>query len=116
MAANDGEEIVEVVGHAAGEAAQGVHFLRLAELRFELPLFGGVFLEGTAHKVESVGQARHFIMTAGVEWIGVIAAFESLDALDERSERASDGVGDEVDEPAAEENGYEGDLQEQAVQ
>jgi len=52
VAADDGEEIVEVVGDAAGHAAEGFHFLGLAELAFELFALGLVALEGVAHAVE----------------------------------------------------------------
>ena len=36
VAADDGEQVVEVVGDAAGEPADGLHLLRLAELLLEL--------------------------------------------------------------------------------
>ena len=32
VAVNDGENVVEIVRHAAGELADGFHFLRLAQL------------------------------------------------------------------------------------
>ena len=32
VAVNDGEDVVEIVGNPAGELADGLHFLRLAEL------------------------------------------------------------------------------------
>src|SRR6266446_441089 len=46
VSADDGEEIVEVVGDAAGEAADGFHFLRLTELIFEDAALGDVFGDG----------------------------------------------------------------------
>ena len=46
IAADDHEEIVEVVGDAAGEAADGFHFLGLAELVFEHAALGDVFGDG----------------------------------------------------------------------
>ena len=37
-----GEHVVEVVGDAAGELADGLHLLALGELRFERALLGDV--------------------------------------------------------------------------
>src|SRR5208282_475656 len=37
------QEVVEVVGDAAGEAADSIHFLRLAQLFFELTPVGDIF-------------------------------------------------------------------------
>jgi len=42
VTADHAQQIVEVVGHASGEAAQGFHFLRLKKLRFEFALLGPV--------------------------------------------------------------------------
>ncbi len=53
MAADYGEQVVEVVGDAAGHAAKGFHFLSLAELTFELFALGFVALQSVAHPVES---------------------------------------------------------------
>ena len=39
---NDSEQIVEVVRDTAGKAPDGLHFLRLTELIFQLPAFGNV--------------------------------------------------------------------------
>src|SRR5258708_21995956 len=46
IAAYDHKEIVEVVGDAAGEASNGLHFLSLAELIFKGPAIGDVFSDG----------------------------------------------------------------------
>ena len=45
IADDDGEQIVEIVGDAAGELAHGLHLLRLAELLLHLPALGDVFLD-----------------------------------------------------------------------
>ena len=45
IALDDHEEIVEIVRHAAGELADGVHFLRLAKLLLEQALLGDVVAE-----------------------------------------------------------------------
>ena len=43
-ALDDRQHVVEVVGDAARELADGFHLLRLPQLRFELPLAGDVAL------------------------------------------------------------------------
>ena len=35
---NDGQDVVEIVRHAAGQLADGLHFLRLAQLLLQAPL------------------------------------------------------------------------------
>ena len=42
MALNDGQEIVEVVRDSAGQLSNGLHFLRLAELLFQLLAHGDI--------------------------------------------------------------------------
>ena len=42
MALNDGQEIVEVVRNATGQLSNGFHFLRLAELLFQLLTLGDI--------------------------------------------------------------------------
>ena len=42
VAHDDGEEIVEIVGYAAGELTDGVHLSRLRQLLLELPLLGEI--------------------------------------------------------------------------
>ncbi len=44
---DDGEQVVEVVGHAAGKVADGLHLLRLAELGLDLLLAGEAFAHVT---------------------------------------------------------------------
>ena len=39
---NDGQQVVEVVRHAAGQLSDGFHLLRLLILRLEGPAFGDV--------------------------------------------------------------------------
>ena len=43
VSVDDHQQVVEVVGDAAGQAADGIHFLRLAKLLFELTAVGDVF-------------------------------------------------------------------------
>ena len=40
MAADDGEQVVEIVGDAAGQLSDGLHLLGLAQLRLQLGLRG----------------------------------------------------------------------------
>src|SRR5579864_6377783 len=54
VAMDDGEQVVEVVGHPAREAADGFHFLGLAELGFQATLFGNFPLRAPDAKQESV--------------------------------------------------------------
>ena len=42
VAENRRQDVVEVVGHAAGQGAEGVHLLRLPQLLFELLALGDV--------------------------------------------------------------------------
>src|ERR1700686_972149 len=55
VAANYGQQVVEVVGDAAGHAAEGFHLLGLAEVAFELPALLFISLQSAAHAVESAG-------------------------------------------------------------
>ena len=48
VAEDRGQEIVEVVGDAAGELADRIHLLRLDQLRFELPAFGDIDADADA--------------------------------------------------------------------
>ena len=46
MALNDGQDVVEIMGHPGGQLADGFHFLGLAELVFEGDLLGDVLRDG----------------------------------------------------------------------
>src|SRR5271168_2005050 len=56
MALDDHEEIVEVVGDAAGETADGFHFLSLAELFFELMTLGNVLGDDEADPAAAISK------------------------------------------------------------
>ena len=43
MTLNDGQNIVKVVRHAAGELANGLHLLRLPKLGFQQNPLGNIF-------------------------------------------------------------------------
>ena len=90
VSADDHEEIVEVVGDAAGEAADGFHFLGLAELVFENAALGDVFgnaFENVGGFVAGDGTAadadgddgRVFALPANFEAVHAPAAAEFVD-------------------------------------
>jgi hypothetical protein len=49
VSVDDHQQVVEVVGDAAGETANGIHFLRLAKLLFELTAVGNIFGDQLQH-------------------------------------------------------------------
>src|SRR5580700_7058392 len=103
VAADYGEQVVEVVGDAACHAAEGFHFLGLAELAFELSALRFVALQRVAHPIKSTGQFRQFIMAAGFEGIFHVATLECVNTFYEGSEGAGGGAGDDGHEAQAEE-------------
>jgi hypothetical protein len=52
LTADNMEEVVEIVGDATGQLAQGLHFLRLSQLAFEFEAFGDVAMN--ADKADQV--------------------------------------------------------------
>src|SRR5258707_13468577 len=83
------------MSHAACQASHGIHFLRLAELSFELlplsfellplyfmqlPLYF-VPLQSGAHVLERPGDLRYLITTIGFQRIGEITLFEGAHSL-----------------------------------
>ncbi len=62
VAVNHRQQIVEVVRHAARQAAHRFHFLRLPELLFQLPPLGDVFgdqLEDLVRFIRTAGGVGH---------------------------------------------------------
>ena len=65
MAVNDGEDVVEIVRDAAGELADGLHLLRLAQLLLQPPVQGHVAEEAqqqqgfAAQLHKRVGNFKH---------------------------------------------------------
>ena len=57
VAGNDGQQVVEVVGHAAGQLADRLHLLRLVELRLQRLLLGHVL--GQAKKADELAVVVH---------------------------------------------------------
>jgi hypothetical protein len=58
VAENDGQEVVEIVRHAAGELAHGFHLLGLAELVAEVGDGGALLLERLGGVVEQGSSIR----------------------------------------------------------
>ena len=80
VAADDGEQVVEVVGHAAGQAADGLHLLRLAELLLQLAALGDIDSDaaqvgGTAG---TVGDGE-LVEQPVVDVVAMRAAFDDFD-------------------------------------
>ena len=103
-----GQHVVEVVGDAAGELADGVHLLLLAELIFERPLLGDV--EGVDdHRLDPAGALRDRVdveTRAAVTFRGkrgvdkLDAALPRRGSLQRGFEVRPVGFADEIDEPA----------------
>ena len=81
VALDDGEEIVEVVSHASGKAAQCFHFLGLAKLLFELVALGLVALQSAAHAVKRASDFSHFPAAAQMQTKLVVAFLQRFHAL-----------------------------------
>lgn len=81
VAVDGGEEIVEVVGDAAGDQAQGPHFLGFAELAFEQGDFGVVAkdpdLADDGAGLRDHGEGLEFDLNGGIEgqFAGQLTAF-----------------------------------------
>src|SRR5208282_4809878 len=86
IAADDRQEIIEVVRDAAREPADGFHFVGLAQPLLEKFLIVVSFLETGAHAIECGRHFRDFVAAAKLEWIVEIPLFESTDASDETRE------------------------------
>ena len=65
VAENDGQEIVEIVRHAAGELAHGLHLLGLAELVAEVGDGGALLLEQLGGAVEQGHQSAELAARMG---------------------------------------------------
>ena len=65
IAQDDGEQIVEIVRHAAGELTHRLHFLGLAELLIEIVDGGALALEQLGGAVEQRHQSAQFAARIG---------------------------------------------------
>lgn len=77
-AGDAGEQVVEVVGQAAGELANGFHFLRLAQFFFGLHEQGGAFgdtlFQGFVEGAQfSLGVAQGFVGDGAFQQVGGLA-------------------------------------------
>jgi len=116
VALDDGEEIVEIVRDAAGETAEGVHFLRLAKLVFELFALGFIALKSAAHAGKGACERAQFVATDGGEWECKVALFERANAVHQRAERFGKGAGDEIGKEAAGEDGGEAEYDQKEIE
>ena len=64
IAADDGQQIIEVVRDAARQPAHGFHFVGLAQSFFELPLLLLRAFQAGAHADKRVGDFRDFVAAA----------------------------------------------------
>ena len=96
IAENDGEEIVEVMGHAAGELAHGFHLLGLAELLVEVRDGRALLLERLGGAVEQGHQSAQLAARMGRGNSGAeIAEPEFLRHVGEPPDLAPDAHGRE---------------------
>ena len=56
MALDDGQDVVEIVGHAGGQLADRLHLLGLAQLGFEVEALGDVFGVAMHHLIGRDGE------------------------------------------------------------
>ena len=82
VALNHGQQIIEVVGNAAGEPPYGFHFLRLAKLIFEVAALGDVFGDHLEAFHISTGREHKTPAQAHRKNGAIFALPVSLDALD----------------------------------
>ena len=86
-AEDDGEQVVEVVRHAAGEQADGLHLLRLAQLLLEALPRGRVLHHGDAVEGRAVGVADE--ANGGLDDDGVAGLGERASSRPARRSSAS---------------------------
>ncbi len=116
VAANDGEQIVEVVRHSAGQPADSFHFVGLAKALFELFVLALRFLEAAAHAVEGRGYFGDFVTAGALESKTEIALFESANTANQICQRARESIGDKENQRAAREDADKPESKKNAVQ
>jgi len=82
------------VRDATGEPAECVHFLRLAQIIFELLALGFVALKSATHAVEGASDPCEFTSADGGKRVGVIALLKSANAFEEGAKRFCEVAGD----------------------
>ncbi len=65
VAANDGEQVIEIVGNAAGKASNCFHLVSLAKPLFQLFLFGLSSTQIVAHAIEGDRYFPDLILAGG---------------------------------------------------
>jgi hypothetical protein len=86
------------VGDGTGHATDGGKLLGLEKIAL-------AFQEAGPHAVEDASEIGDFISAAGIQGMMEISALESAYAFHQIGERAGEGVRNEKDESAADENG-----------
>ena len=66
---DDGEDVVKIVRHAAGQLADGFHFLRLAQLLAQLAAFGDVHNDAANLDQLAVGIRNDFALFTHVAFL-----------------------------------------------
>ncbi len=116
MPANDCQQIVEVMSHAASQASQGIHLLRLPKLAFQLFSLRFIPLQRSAHAIKRLRQLRQFIAPSGLQRIREIAAFQCVNTIQQRGQRLRDGVRDQKDQRSTRNNCHQPESQQQIIQ
>ena len=116
VALDDRQQVVEIVSHAAGQAPQRFHFLRLAKLTFELLLLRFVFLQRIAHAIERASGVGQFIAAVRVERVPVITTLECAESAEKLRQRPRECVRNHEREPSAGNHRDETKSEQQMVQ
>src|ERR1700756_3333402 len=87
VALDDSEKVVEIVRDATGEAAEGIHFLGLTKIVFELLALSFVALKSAAHAVKSARDPCELAGANRGKGIRVVALLESANTFEEGTER-----------------------------
>jgi hypothetical protein len=101
VAANDGKQIIKIMGDATREPTHGLHLMGLAQALLKLPLLTLRFLESGTHARKRAGNFRHFVAAETLQRILIVALLERSNAGDQVRERARKGMGDKKDERSA---------------
>ncbi len=111
-----GEQIIEIVGHAACEASERFHFLGLTKLIFEILFLRFICLQRRAHAVECASGMGDLIASFSVQRIGVVAAFESLEPFEKICQRARKRVRNQKYKAGAGEHRQKSDTEKKMIQ
>jgi hypothetical protein len=116
VAANHGEQVVEIVRHTTGEASDGFHFVSLAQPVFETFLLALRVLQTGAHAIECAGDFANFVSTRGLQRVIVIPFFEGAHAGHQDGKRLREVMRNQKNESAAGEYAEEAECDERVIQ